>query len=125
MADGTSRPDAATSPQGLARLLRERDDLFLLHEALADVQRATTLEQRLGILVQAIQRLGYGEVETIDDYSPGDKNVVARISSSAYLETGELVVPLRAVHGATIATLVLGKPSDTSPPTLGRVRTVE
>lgn len=125
MGDGTSRSDAATSPQGLARLLRERDDLFLLHEALADVQRAATIEQRLAIVVQAIQRLGYGEVETVDDYSLDGTNVVARISSSAHLDTGELIVPLRAVHGATIATLVLRKPADPSPPTLPRVRTVE
>ena len=125
MADVTSRLDAATSPQGLARLLRERDDLFLLHEALADVQRASTLAQRLDILVQAIQRLGYGDVETVENYSLGDKNVVARISSSAWLDTGELIVPLRAVHGATIATLVLGKPADPAAPTLARVRTVE
>jgi two-component system NtrC family sensor kinase len=125
MDDGTSRSEPATSPQGLARILRERDDLFLLHEALADVQRAATTEQRIAILVQAIQRLGYGDVETVDHYSLDGKNVVARISSSAYLETGELIVPLRAVHGATIATLVLRKPADPSPPTLARVRTVE
>jgi two-component system NtrC family sensor kinase len=125
MADVTSRADTPTSPQGLARLLRERDDLLLLHEALADVQRASTLAERLDILVQAIQRLGYGDVETIDDYSLGDRNVVARISSSAYLETGELIVPLRAVHGATIATLVLGNPAEPGSPTPARVRTVE
>jgi hypothetical protein len=39
---GASRSDAATSPLGFAQLVRERDDLFLLHEALADVQRAAT-----------------------------------------------------------------------------------
>jgi two-component system NtrC family sensor kinase len=121
-----ARPVAGESAQGLARLLRERDQLFLLHEALADVQRAATLEQRLGILVQAIQRLGYDEVETIDNYSIASAtNVVSLISNSAYLDTGELIVPLREVHGATIATLVLRKPADPSPPTLPRVRTVE
>ncbi|HEY4306447.1 MAG TPA: ATP-binding protein [Gemmatimonadaceae bacterium] len=125
MADGASRSDAATSPQGLARLLRERDDLFLLHEALADVQRAATIEQRLRILVQAIQRLGYGEVEKVDQYSLEGKHVVARISSSTYLDTGELLVPMRAVNGATIATLVLREPVDANAPTLPRVRTVE
>jgi two-component system NtrC family sensor kinase len=125
MSDVTSRLDPAASPEGLARLLRERDDLFLLHEALADVQRASTIEERLAILVQAIQRLGYGEVATVEGYSLGDKNVVARISSSARLDSGELIVPLRAVRGATIATLVLGQPADPSPPTLSRVRTVE
>lgn len=117
---------AESSPQGLARLLRERDQLFLLHEALAEVQRAKTLEERLGILVQAIQRLGYGEVETVDEYTPAAAtHVVAQISSSEYLDSGELIVPLRAVHGATIATLVLRQPVDRAPPTLARVRTVE
>ena len=49
--------------------------------------------------MQAIQRLGYGDVETVDDYSlPTATNVVARISNSAYLDTGELIVPLRAVR---------------------------
>jgi two-component system NtrC family sensor kinase len=110
----------------MARLLRERDDLFLLHEALADVQRATTLQQRLGILVHAIERLGYGEVETVDSCSLADAaHVVALISNSAYLDTDELIVPLRAAHGATISTLVLRRPVDPSPPSLSRVRTVE
>ena len=48
----------------VARLLRERDQLFLLHEALAEVERARTLEERLAVLESAIQRLGYGRVET-------------------------------------------------------------
>jgi two-component system NtrC family sensor kinase len=118
--------NAALLPQGMARLLRERDDLFLLHEALADVQRAATVRQRLGILVHAIESLGYGEVETVDGYSLGEgARVVALISNSAYLDSGELIVPLRAVHGATISTLVLRRPVDPAPPTLSRVRTVE
>jgi two-component system NtrC family sensor kinase len=117
---------AALLPQGMARLLRERDDLFLLHEALADVQRAGTVRQRLGILVHAIESLGYGEVETVDGYSLAEgARVVALISNSAYLDTGELIVPLRAVHGATVSTLVLRQPVDPAPPTLPRVRTVE
>ena len=67
-ATGHRGPTPRRRRKALARLLRERDDLFLLHEALADVQRAATIEQRLAILVQAIQRLGYGDVETVDDY---------------------------------------------------------
>jgi PAS domain S-box-containing protein len=117
---------AQLSADSLARLLRERDQLFLLHEALADVERARTLDQRLAILSQAIRRLGYGRVETVDGYSmPDDASVVSLISNSAFLTSNELIVPLRAVDGATVATLVLGEPTEIGVPTLGRVRTVE
>jgi PAS domain S-box-containing protein len=116
----------ASSPTALARLLRERDQLFLLHEALADVERARTLDERLRILVQAIQRVGYGHVRTVEGYAmPAASNVVSLVSNSAFLDSGELVVPLRAVDGATVATLVLAEPTDAGPPTLARVRTVE
>ncbi len=118
--------DLNASPTVLARLLRERDQLFLLHEALADIERARTLDQRLTILVKAMQRMGYGRVTTVNGYQmPPTANVVALISSSAYLDSNELIVPLRAVDGATVATLVLGEPTETSQPTLARVRTVE
>ena len=43
-------------------LLRERDHLLLLHEALADVARAATLEERLRVFVDAICRIGFGRV---------------------------------------------------------------
>ena len=120
------RPPADGSIQSLARLLRERDQLFLLHEALADVERARTLDERLAILVQAIQRLGYGRVATVNGYSiPEETSVVSLISNSAFLDSHELIVPLRAVHGATVATLVLGEPTERTVPTLARVRTVE
>jgi PAS domain S-box-containing protein len=119
-------PSLDASPTTLARLLRERDQLFLLHEALADVERARTLDERLRILVQAIQRLGYGEVETVSGYSiPSSANVVSLISNSAFLDSGELVVPLRTVSGATVATLVLRQPTESRTPTLASVRTVE
>ncbi len=76
--------------------------------------------------MQAIQRLGYGRVDTVSGYSmPDDANVVALISNSAYLNSNELIVPLRAVGGATVATLVLGEPVESGAPTLARVRTVE
>jgi PAS domain S-box-containing protein len=118
--------DLLAPPVSLERLLRERDQLFLMHEALAEIERARTLGDRLRILVQAIQRMGYGRVETIDGYDvPTRANVVALISSSAFLDTNELIVPLRAVDGATVATLVLGDPSEEGVPSLGHVRTVE
>lgn len=108
------------------RLLRERDQLLLLHEALADVERARTLSERLRILVQAIGRLGYGRVDSVEEYSmPAHASVVAWISNSTFLDSGELIVPVRAVDGATVATLVLGEATEPGSPPLSHVRTVE
>jgi PAS domain S-box-containing protein len=109
-----------------ARLLRERDQLILLHEALADVERARSLEERMRILVDAIRRVGYWRVETVDSYTmPDDVSVVAWISNSVFLSSQELVVPVRTVGGTAVATLVLGEPDEPGTPTLTRVRTVE
>jgi PAS domain S-box-containing protein len=123
----TAHPEKFEGPPvTLDRLLRERDQLLLLHEALADVERARTLEQRLAILAHAIRGLGYGRVETIAGHiEPAESKIVSHLSNAAYLESDELVVPLRAVGGATVATLVLGEPTEPGPPTLARVRTVE
>ena len=41
------------------------------------------------------------------------------------LASNELIVPLRAVDGAALGTLVLGDPADGAAPTADRVRTVE
>lgn len=110
----------------VARLLRERNQLFLLHEALAEVERARTLEDRLAILEMAIKRIGYARVETHDDFvMPSADHVARRISNSIVLASNDLIVPLRAVGGAAIGTLVLGDPLDGTPPTADRVRTVE
>jgi two-component system NtrC family sensor kinase len=48
--------------EAMVRLIRERDNLFLLHEALAEVERASTLPARLRIFVDAIQKIGFGRV---------------------------------------------------------------
>ena len=48
--------------EAMVRLIRERDNLFLLHEALADVEQAPTLAARLRIFVDAIQKIGFGRV---------------------------------------------------------------
>jgi GAF domain-containing protein len=110
----------------LARLLRERDQLFQLHEALADVERARTREERLRILVDAVRQIGYGRVTTVDGVSaPRGARVVEVISHSLFFDTDELLVPLRAVDGTTVATLILGEPAEPGLPTLARVRTVE
>ena len=48
--------------EAMVRLIRERDNLFLLHEALAEVERAPSLLERLRIFVDAIQKIGFGRV---------------------------------------------------------------
>jgi hypothetical protein len=125
--DATPKPPEPTaSAISLARLLRERDQLFQLHEALADVERARTREERLHILVDAVRQIGYGRVTTVDGMSmPSVTNVARSISHSLLLDSGELLVPLRAVDGTTVATLILGDPAESGVPTLARVRTVE
>ena len=58
-----SAPGVSFVPdEAMVRLIRERDNLFLLHEALADVERATTLAARLRIFVDAIQKIGFARV---------------------------------------------------------------
>ncbi len=119
-------PLTGASSAGLERLLRERDQLLLLHEALADVERARTLDERLRILAEAIQKIGFARVETTAGYSmPPTTRLVAQISNSSFLDSNELLVPLRTADGATIATLILGEPAEPGVPPLSRVRTVE
>lgn len=126
MTGATRTPELDTSPLALARLVRERDQLFLLHEALAEVEGARTSEERLRILVRAIERVGYGRVDTVKDYSmPPDARVVAWVGNSAFLDSNDLIVPVRSVDGATVATLVLGDADQPGPPSLSRARTVE
>ena len=46
----------------VARLARERDHLFLLQEALVEVERASTLHARLRVFVEAIRQIGFDRV---------------------------------------------------------------
>ena len=48
--------------EAIRQLVRERDHLVVLHEALVEVERAGTLEARLRIIVAAIQRIGFRRV---------------------------------------------------------------
>jgi PAS domain S-box-containing protein len=48
--------------EAVRELQRERDHLLLLHEALAEVERAPSLERRLRVFVDAIRRTGFGRV---------------------------------------------------------------
>src|SRR5205807_1390625 len=120
------QPYASDALNPLSRLLRERDQLFLLQQALADVERARAADERLDILVRAVRRLGYGRVETIEGHAlPPAGQVAELISNSSLLTTNELLVPLRAVDGTTIATLVLAEPASAERATIEHVRTVE
>ena len=119
-------PLSGSASAGLERIARERDELLLLHEALAEVERARTLDDRLRILAEAIQRIGFARVETTAGYSmPPTTRLVAQVSNSSFLSSNELLVPLRTADGATIATLILGEPAEPGVPPLSRVRTVE
>ena len=53
---------AAPHADDVAQLVRERDHLFLLYEALLEVDRAPSLEARLRVFVNAIRRIGFGRV---------------------------------------------------------------
>ena len=46
----------------IQQVLREREHLFLLHDALIDVERAGTLNERLQIFADAIRKVGFGRV---------------------------------------------------------------
>ena len=49
----------------VVQLVRERDNLFLLHHALLDAERARTLEGQLRVFVAAIARVGFGRVALV------------------------------------------------------------
>ena len=46
----------------IQQVLREREHLFLLHEALLEVERAGSLKERLQIFADAIRKIGFGRV---------------------------------------------------------------
>ncbi len=56
---GALRPEQLAA---IRRLMRERDHLVVLHEAVREVERAPTLEARLRVIVEAIRRIGFGRV---------------------------------------------------------------
>nr|MBA3673258.1 hypothetical protein [Gemmatimonadaceae bacterium] len=59
-------------------LQRERDHLLLLHEALGEVDRATTLDERLRLFVESIRRIGFGRVTiTLRDSELNATTIVA------------------------------------------------
>jgi PAS domain S-box-containing protein len=64
--------------EAVRELQRERDHLLLLHDALMDAERASTLDERLEIFVRATARIGFGRVAlTLRD---GELNTVAVVA---------------------------------------------
>ena len=57
-----SATTAGARRDAMEGLQRERDHLLLLHEALAEVERAPTMAERLRVFVEAIRRVGFGRV---------------------------------------------------------------
>ena len=55
-------PAGGLPPEAVRRLEQERDHLLVLHEALAEVERATSIDARLRIFVEAIRVVGFGRV---------------------------------------------------------------
>ncbi len=53
-------PDATA--EMVAQLVRERDNLFVLHEAVIRAEQAGSLETQLRVFVEAIRRVGFGRV---------------------------------------------------------------
>jgi two-component system, NtrC family, sensor kinase len=60
----TPREQARTSfdLESFRKVVEQRDHLFLLQEAIGEVEKARTLPESLRVLVDAIRRIGYGRV---------------------------------------------------------------
>lgn len=53
---------APEQADAVRHLISERDHLVVLHEAVREVERASSLESRLRVIVEAIRRIGFGRV---------------------------------------------------------------
>ncbi|MFL5560718.1 MAG: PAS domain S-box protein [Gemmatimonadaceae bacterium] len=60
--DGTAASARGEPAEAVRELSRDRDHLFLLHEALVEAEQQTTLEARLDVIVNAIRKIGFGRV---------------------------------------------------------------
>ena len=130
----------ATLAARIRTLLRDRDHYLALHAALIDVERATSLDDRLRIFVHAIQSIGYGRVGIAIRAGDHDgprciavgmepREVLAmsdlRHGTAEWGAGGTHVLPLRTRAGHPVATLVLGDPVDEGPSAFGRLRMIE
>ncbi|HEX2780842.1 MAG TPA: PAS domain S-box protein [Gemmatimonadaceae bacterium] len=60
--DGTAASARGEPAEAMREVARDRDHLFLLHEALVDAERAASLPARLEVVVNAIRKIGFGRV---------------------------------------------------------------
>ena len=121
-------------------LLRDRDQYLALHAALIDVERATSLDERLRLFVHAIHSLGFGRVGIAirEGDHDGPRCIAVGMEQHEVLALSHLrdggaewraggmhVLPLRTPAGQLVATLVLGNPTDNGASTPAGLRTVE
>jgi hypothetical protein len=121
-------------------LLRDRDHYLALHASLLEVERATSLDERLRIFVNAIHTIGYGRVGIAirEGDHEGPRCIAVGMQGHEVLALSDLrhggaewgaggthVIPLRTPAGHLVATLVLGDPIDDGPSAATRLRTIE
>ena len=121
-------------------LLRDRDHYLALHAALIDVERATSLDERLRIFAHAIHAIGYGRVGIAirEGDHDGPRCIAVGMEPHEVLALSDLrhggaewgvggthVLPLHTPAGHPIATLVLGDPADEGPSAMTRLRSIE
>ena len=121
-------------------LLRDRDHYLALHAALIDVERATSLDERLRIFVHAIHSVGFGRVGIAirEGDHDGPRCIAVGMEQREVLALSNLrhggaewgvggthILPLRTPAGHPVATLVLGDPAEDGPSALTRLRTIE
>jgi PAS domain S-box-containing protein len=121
-------------------LLRDRDHHLALHAALIDVERATSLDERLRVFVHAIHSIGYGRVGIAirEGDHEGPRCIAVGMEQREVLALSDLrhggaewgaggthVLTLRTPAGHPIATLVLGDPTEEGQSALTRLRMIE
>ena len=88
--DAFAAPGVEARPLDAVRQLQqERDHLLLLHESLAEVERAPSMDARLHVFVEAIRRIGFGRATiTLRDE---ELNATAIVSAGLSVEEEELL----------------------------------
>ena len=87
--DGSAASTGGVPLEAVRQLQQERDHLLLLHEALAEVERAPSMDARLHVFVEAIRRIGFGRVTiTLRDE---DMNATAIVSAGLSPEDEQLL----------------------------------
>ena len=87
--EGDATSTGEVTLDAVRQLQQERDHLLLLHEALAEVERAASMHARLHIFVEAIRRIGFGRVTlTLRD---AELNATAIVSAGLSPDEGQLL----------------------------------